>query len=429
MMKYLSLQNLWGGAFVVFSLMGLITFQTAHPLPVQQIFEVLLIVSAFLVLKDTSKGLWVFISLVGLYIGETFLRGYFIYSIHPKDYLISYKFFFYIILLSFFINKSVFSSQWLKKIYLFLVTLFLIKYFYINILFELFGIPLPTVRAELFVENNFELLFLSLLYFLVFLQNDKKFEWYTFILFALVMLLGKSRSGALEFFVVSFGILFNLKSRLGIKAFFFVLLTLYTGAIWQSRVVNLNKVYETIKIEQVGVKRQSNPNINEHNKSHQEKIKPTDKNYINGKYDSFQKIDRYKFLQQFLYDIKDWQIKDYFFGNSGVLTFTSNKTAETFKHFKGLYSKTDNTRFYSVIYHSFWLRVLFDHGILGVLFIVSWLGVCLRKFCRLDVFDILIVLGVFGANGLSVSSFNSIFGTMALMFYFSSYKWKGESND
>jgi hypothetical protein len=80
-----------------------------------------------------------------------------------------------------------------------------------------------------------------------------------------------------------------------------------------------------------------------------------------------------------------------------------------------LFSRSGNGTCYSVVFHSFLLRAIFDHGILGLVFIIF------------SAYKLLVVSGVrkgaavvFVAiviiNGLSVSSFNNLFYAVSTVF-------------
>jgi len=66
-----------------------------------------------------------------------------------------------------------------------------------------------------------------------------------------------------------------------------------------------------------------------------------------------------------------------------------------------------------VILHSYFLRALFDHGVLGLVLLFSLLWLGLRR-SGTGARDALAVLTLISVSGLSVSAFNNVFASMVL---------------
>jgi hypothetical protein len=78
-----------------------------------------------------------------------------------------------------------------------------------------------------------------------------------------------------------------------------------------------------------------------------------------------------------------------------------------------LFSKTDPGVCYSVIFHSFLMRAVFDHGLLGLVLLYGLLWLGLRR-SGMVVRDALALLGLITLSALSVSAFNSVFAAIVL---------------
>jgi hypothetical protein len=118
-----------------------------------------------------------------------------------------------------------------------------------------------------------------------------------------------------------------------------------------------------------------------------------------------QRIDRLNFLDAFLHDVSDWTIFNWLFG-SVPITPLSAETCRDLSFYEKLFSTAGDGSCYSVIYHAFVLRVLFDSGILGLLLVFGGAWVALMR-ARVKVGLAVFLVAVAGANSLSVSGLNS----------------------
>ena len=117
----------------------------------------------------------------------------------------------------------------------------------------------------------------------------------------------------------------------------------------------------------------------------------------------------------FLDEIHDWKWYDYFLGTR-ALTPLSSETCSALAYWDDLHSYAGDGKCYSVILHSYILRVIYDHGVIGLLFLISFSIVALRK-NNFSWNNIACVISTVLISSLSVSAFNSIFYTFALMLY------------
>jgi hypothetical protein len=289
-------------------------------------------------------------------------------STHILDFIVAYKAFFYMAMLSFFAERHVFDRKQLSNLVNLLLLLFFIKYAYSR---ALAIDPLQSRRPGLLIENNFELILLSILYYISTVK-DKQNNLLKFSIFSSIVLLSGSRSAILSLLIITAFVYIrrrNHKALLGI-----ILLVILSGAaalIFSQR--------------------------------------------LDG--GSIEDIDRFKFMMAFITEIQDWTFVNLLFG-SFPITPLSESTCFALSYYDKLFSYANDGRCYSVVLHSYLLRVLFDHGLFGLLLVVlgTWKGLARAGFEARHRFCI---LGILFSAGLSVSSFNSIFAATALAITFS----------
>lgn len=328
------------------------------------IFELLFLIITFLMVIKLviRKEIAVFNLILFFYIIYS-LNYFFLFEYSSKftDFLLIYKSFIYLFLLSFFVSKNYFEYNFLRKIFNILIFFFLVKYFLV-ILFNIGN----NVRPQLFTENNFELMMLLILYIGVY-SREKIINKWDLILLTIIFILSGSRSGIASFFIMLYFLDFGTLKRL--KIFKFLLLTLGLVAI------------TIIFLQRLG----------------------------NG---SIEDIDRVKFFYYFMKEIENWNIFNYLFG-ANFMTPMSYETSKALSFYKVLFSDYEHLLTYSVILHSFILRTIFDHGILGLcfLFFTVWKYLELSGYQTKEILSIVLILI---ATGLSVSSLNSIFVSLSL---------------
>jgi len=132
---------------------------------------------------------------------------------------------------------------------------------------------------------------------------------------------------------------------------------------------------------------------------------------LNGR--GLESIDRVTFLLMFIEETKDWDAVTWLIG-SPVLTPLSSHSCNTLRYFEHLFSFSGNGECFSVLLHSFILRSIFDHGVLGLLALsVTTIYIIKAKgYPHKDAISILLILF---ATSLSVSSFNSIYVALGLL--------------
>ena len=287
------------------------------------------------------------------------------------DFAQAYKAFYYVAPLTLFVGKNIFRDKEIIKLLNILLTLFLLKYGYSRALnlTERMG-----ERPGIFVENNFELIFLLIIFYITeskFTAKDRLLR--TLAVVAIVFLSG-SRSALLALIAM---FLFMHIKKLNGKT---IISLLTLGLL----------------------------------------IAGTSYIFITRMDGDIQTIDRFRFLQIFLDETKNWEWYEYILGTL-PLTPLSDYSCKALSAYSALYSYSGDDSCYSVILHSFILRVIFDHGIAGLLFIIAFVLQALKRSGhtprqRLCIISIILI------SAASVSAFNSVFTALALAIAFSQQK-------
>ncbi|MGS2762733.1 hypothetical protein [Sinomicrobium sp. M5D2P9] len=128
-----------------------------------------------------------------------------------------------------------------------------------------------------------------------------------------------------------------------------------------------------------------------------------------------EKTDRFKFLMVFVDEIREWSIINYLFGADRI-TALSAEACSKLGYYQSLFSYSGDGSCYSVIFHSYILRAIYDHGIIGFILIsvFVYFVITLSGFERKQA---LVIVGIALLNGLSVSSFNSVYFALGISFY------------
>ncbi len=358
-------------AFYVLCLAGLATYSDYNILPATPIFELVLFATAALLIRKPRKKIAFFLFISFFYVSLSFAYSAFITGTHILDYAQAYKAFIYIIPLCFFYRRKVFSSDQLCVFVKVLLIFFLLKYSYSIVLNvnERMG-----SRPAILVENNFELIFLITVFYIAspFLGKTKNF-W--FLVLAIITVISGSRSSLGALMIAFAGIYLN---RLTIKTafylFLFLLLTIVVFFIFYSRLEG----------------------------------------------GDIESIDRFRFMLIFIEETKNWGLPNYAFGTAPV-TPLSGTSCSLLGYYQTLFSYSGDGSCYSVILHSYIMRALFDHGLVGLAFLFLFIYRALRG-CEYSPFQALCIIGIYFSSALSVSAMNSVFISIATAIALSSYK-------
>ena len=276
------------------------------------------------------------------------------------DFLIIHKIFIYLSLLVCLGRIQIFTNNTVIWIYRILVIGMLVKYS----LSHLLGID---DRPGFFTENNFEIMLL-LFVFLSVVKIKHAFTFKDILLILIVLLLSGSRSGILAF--ASLFIFMDL-TRYGITRFM-----KFIGGIV---VLIASLGLFILRLDSMSV----------------------------------EDIDRFKFFLVFLKETSTWGIWEWVFG-APAITALSSESAKFFNYYYLLFSNHDEGVAFSLLFHSFILRMLFDHGFFGLLFVVFSTWFIMKK-SGLEKTDLLGVISVLAVNSLSVSSLNSIYAILGIL--------------
>ena len=343
------------------------TYIRYNILPTVSVFEILFFFSTFACISGgvINKRSLNFSLITCFYILVSILFACLINKVHVLDFLLAYKAFIYVPMLCLAVNKRKIDKKFISSLLNILLILFFIKYSYSVFL----GLD---SRPGLYHENNYELIFLLLIYYLNFIFNKEQFKIFPFIVIFIIILLSGSRSSFLAFTALHFCIFFlrnfSWKTIVYILAAFLLLFGMLF--IWFSRL-------DAGPIEE---------------------------------------IDRFVFLQCFLHDISDWKWWQFLTG-SPRLTPLSSYSCNMLSYYQYEFSFSGDNSCYSVILHSYLMRVIFDHGILGLFFLLFFIYYSMKDvgFTKIHYFSVIIVILI---TGLSVSSLNNAFINLALFFIF-----------
>jgi hypothetical protein len=298
----------------------------------------------------------------------TYIALSYVYAILYKqanvlDFLLIYKSFVYLYFLTFLAGRKLMSFNSINRLTLLLFGIFFFKYFVMVAL----GL---SARPIVYAENNFELMLLYALYLIRYsVTKEKYLHLLAFV--GIITILSLSRSSLLMYSVLFLFVIYDSFKKLRV---FFI-----PGAI-----IILGGIVVYIFAQRS---------------------------------DSLEDVDRYRFMLIWWTNVEDWNILQWMVGSERI-TPLSAYSCGMMNYFKTLFSYAENGTCYSVILHSFIFRVLYDHGILGFVFIIwSTYTMLLKSKVRKDMIWVFIVIVLL--NGLSVSSFNNLFFAISMVFLMS----------
>lgn len=276
-----------------------------------------------------------------------------------RDFVQAYKAFLYLVPLAFFVGRREFRDLRISRVTTLLLFAFLIKYSYAIVL----GLD---HRPGIYTENNFELILLVGLVYLSY-PSFSRSSGFRFLMLVAIVLLSGSRSAAVAM-AVAYGFL-HLRPR---QRHFFA-----HAAIALALLALVAVLFST---RSAGSELAS--------------------------------LDRYTFLQVFLREVGTWPVWQL---ATGSLPLTPLSPASCFQlaYYEKLFSFSDTATCYSVVLHSFFLRAIFDHGLIGLalLYGALWFGLRESGYSKRDRLGL---LSIVSASALSVSAFNSIY--VAILF-------------
>jgi hypothetical protein len=279
------------------------------------------------------------------------------------DFIQAYKTYFYLVALAVFAKApKMLTTSALRRLVDVLLVTFAFKYAYCVAL----GI---TSRPGVYLENNFELILLIGAYGIVH-PSLAKGRNVRFLILAAVVLLSQSRSAAACLLLLFVYVYVDRRK----SAWFIGLL----GGLALAGVVIL-----------VFTERMSSRD------------------------GGIASIDRVAFLQVWTRELSGWGPFNYLFGEP-PLTPLSPEACYQLHFWQDLFSKSHPGVCYSVVLHSYALRVIFDQGLIGLFLLYGLVWTCFRR-AAVPVRERFFILGILTASAFSVSSFNNIFATLVMV--------------
>lgn len=297
---------------------------------------------------------------IGIYVVLSWLYSVVYRGANFLDFLMIYKSFIYLFFLTFLAGKRLMDVKGVVNFYNILLGIFLVKY----VLAQVLG---TDNRPVVYEENNFELMLLYALYLVRYRVTKKKYLLLLGLL-GVITVVSLSRSSLLMYSVLVMYVVYKSFKKTWVYIIPVALAVMGAAVyyIFTQRSANL------------------------------------------------QEVDRYKFMTIFLWEVKDWNVWHWLVGNQRI-TPLSYYSCQSMSYFKNLFSYSGDGSCYSVILHSFLFRVILDHGLLGLIFIIYSTGLLLRK-SEVGKDITIIFISIVLINGLSVSSFNNLFFAISMVF-------------
>jgi hypothetical protein len=355
-------ERLLYGALLVLATLGIASPGQFNLAPAGALLELAFLATAGMLALRAPRvrpGGWPLLLVGGCYVFVKTLLLLTYSAASLTDFLQAYKAFFYLVALGFLVGKRVFDGRRLAQLSTVLIGAFVFKYGY--------SIALGLAdRPGVYIENNFELIMLMGLIYLAWPYLGPRRNL-LFGALALVILMSGSRSAALGLICVYVPLFVRASNRAwplhvgGIGAVLYAVYALFSRRAEQ---------------------------------------------------DAGATLDRLVFLDTFRYEVRDWPLWEFLTG-SFPLTPLSSGSCGSLRFYEALFSTSDPGVCYSVILHSYFLRALFDHGILGLVLLYGlvWLG--LRR-SGVPLRDVLALIALISVSGLSVSAFNNVFVAITL---------------
>lgn len=295
-----------------------------------------------------------------LYVVLSYLYAINFTNANVLDFLKIYKSFVYLFFLTFLTDKRLMNYNGANRLIFVLFSLFTLKY----ILMIVTG---KSFRPIVYMENNFELMFLYALYLIRYTVTKEKYLWLLGLV-GVITVLSLSRSSLLMYSVLVLFVIYDSFKKT--RVFIIPGVGLALGAV---------AVY-----------------------------------IFSQRSSSLEDIDRYRFMLVWWSNVQDWNFFQWMVGAERI-TPLSPQSCSYMNYFEMMFSFREDGTCYSVVLHSFIFRVLFDHGILGFLFIIySVYLMLIRSNVRKDV--AMVFISIVLINGLSVSSFNNLFFAISMVF-------------
>lgn len=342
------------GTLIGLGILGLPAVGAYNLLPATVVLDVVFLLSALLMIAWLSPKAIGLVLIVALTLACRFLIVSLDATAPLQDAVQAHKWLFYLGALAFFVGRSAGKPALYVRTVQVLIWLTLAKYL-LSIALLGFG-----SRPGLLTENNYELAMLSALLAVVFTRLSRGRYLYLAALAAIVVLSG-SRSASVAFLVVVVYAICVAPPRSMLVRYLALL-----GLISVSVVPLLVFSARNTILDQ---------------------------------------LDRVNFLNVFLAETAVWSPLNWLLG-TWPLTELSTSACSSLSYYQLLFS--ENGSCYSVILHAFLLRVVFDFGVVGLVFAFAALFL-LMKWARVRTALAIALSGVALANSASVSGLNTVY--------------------
>ncbi|WP_442589224.1 hypothetical protein ACSBL2_24715 [Pedobacter sp. AW31-3R] len=276
------------------------------------------------------------------------------------DFIMIYKCFFYLFFLTFLSGKTLIAFKTTNWMFIILLGLFILKYVALIVIMK-------EDRPTLYMENNFELMLIYALFLVRYSATKGKYLHFLGLV-GLITILSLSRASLLMYSVIVLFVIYDSFKKT--RVFFIPGAIMVLGAV----------VYYIFT--------QRDANLEE--------------------------VDRYKFMLVWWSNIHDWNILQWLVGAERI-TPLSAYSCRVMGYFVNLFSYAHDGSCYSVVLHSFLFRIIYDHGLLGLVFVVGSTWALMAK-NKVAPKIILVFITIVLINGLSVSSFNNLFFAISMVF-------------
>jgi hypothetical protein len=346
-------------ALIGLAVVGVLSPHTFNLAPAGPLLEVAFLLAMVVTGLRLGPGSVPMLVIAGSYVGVKLLLLLTLGSAGLADFVQAYKSFIYLVALGLVVGRRFVDGARLARMTTFLVAAFLLKYGY-SLVFGLAD------RPGVYIENNFELVMLIGLVLVAWPYFGARRDL-VFVCLATTVLISGSRSAALGLLCVYAALYLRPGTR-----------------TWPLHLAGLAGVaYAVLAVF-------------------------TSRAAADGEVE----LDRLVFLDTFSYEVRNWPLWEFVTG-SFPLTPLSPGSCGNLAFYEVLFSRSDPGTCYSVILHSFFLRAVFDHGLLGLVLIYAlvWLG--LRR-SGTSTRDAVALLALVSVSGLSVSAFNNVFVAIVL---------------
>lgn len=277
-----------------------------------------------------------------------------------EDFLQAHKWLLYLVAFAFAVGRKWGPVRAMVRVMWVLLSLAFIK---AALTFVVYG---AGARPGLLIENNFELALFSGLAIVLYRFLGRGKIWVVLLMGGLTVFSG-SRSGAVAFLVLAFFAILQAKEASPLVKYLLALLAPIIALVPLS-------IFE----QRSGLQ-----------------------------------VDRLNFFEVFLAETSKWDAINWIFGTTPI-TPLSSAGCYRLSFYKSLFSTEGDGSCYSVIFHAFLMRVVFDAGVLGLMiaFGVSW-WMMHRARVQFGVAVALIAVAV--SNSLSVSGLNNPYVALPIL--------------